>query len=105
MAEQPIMLQNAEAILPLGATERKDVLIQNGRIAKISNNIGITFSSLPQFWNVAHDICFTNNRFRAITNSNNLKFSWQPLFVWFYQFELEFSEIIHNKILEIFPKI
>jgi len=49
MAEQPILLQNAEAILPSGATERKDVLIQNGRIAKISNNIGITFSSLPQF--------------------------------------------------------
>ncbi len=37
MTEQPILLQNAEAITPSGATERKDVLIQNGRIAKISN--------------------------------------------------------------------
>ncbi len=37
MTEQTILLRNAEAILPSGATQRKDVLIENGRIAKISN--------------------------------------------------------------------
>ena len=37
MTEQPILLQNAEAIMPSGAADRKNVLIQNGRIAKISN--------------------------------------------------------------------
>jgi len=37
MTEQPILLQNAEAITLSGATERKDVLIRNGRIAEISN--------------------------------------------------------------------
>ena len=37
MTEQPILLRNAETIMPSGANERKDVLIQNGRIAEISN--------------------------------------------------------------------
>ncbi len=37
MTEQPILLQNAEAITPSGATVRKDVLIQNGGIAVISD--------------------------------------------------------------------
>lgn len=36
MNEQPILLRNAEAILPSGAIERKDVLIENGRIAEIA---------------------------------------------------------------------
>ncbi len=38
MTEQPILLQNAGAILSSDATERKGVLIQNGRIAKIFNS-------------------------------------------------------------------
>ena len=37
MTEQPILLRNAQAITPSSITERKDVLIENGRIAKISN--------------------------------------------------------------------
>ncbi|MEJ7862223.1 MAG: N-acetylglucosamine-6-phosphate deacetylase [Pyrinomonadaceae bacterium] len=37
MTEQLILLQNAEAIMPSGATERKYVQIQNGRIVEISN--------------------------------------------------------------------
>jgi len=37
MTEQPILLRNAEAVTPPGATERKDVLIRNGRVAEISN--------------------------------------------------------------------
>jgi len=37
MNEQPILLRNAEAITPPDMTERKDILIQNGGIAEISN--------------------------------------------------------------------
>jgi len=37
MTEQPILLRNAEAVTPPGATERKDVLIRSGRVAEISN--------------------------------------------------------------------
>jgi N-acetylglucosamine-6-phosphate deacetylase len=37
MNEQPILLRNAEAVTPSGATERKDVLIHNGLITEISN--------------------------------------------------------------------
>ena len=37
MTEQPILLENAEAITPSGAIERVNVLIRNGCIAEISN--------------------------------------------------------------------
>ena len=37
MNEQPILLQNARVVIPSGDIEKKDVLIENGRVAEISN--------------------------------------------------------------------